>query len=184
MEEINQEIQNKDEDFDKILKPSLWAYEARTKECKAQDWRQAKKGYSIVMPMFPAYYEPNESCAYSMSVIRGSHNNSIYDYGKSRKNTSQRAHIEDQAHIENMLHLDMKVGQTLILDSKLIHRGGPSSSCDDMYFTTDSTSTTQTQINAFKNLAIHGYLRCAGDEELDMDASDKKIFKDIILPRR
>ena len=182
MEEINQEIQNKDEDFDKILKPSFWAYEARTKECKAQDWHQAKKGYSIVMPLFPAYYEPNESCAYSMSVIRGSHNNSIYDYGKSRKNTSQRAHIEDQAHIENMLHLDMKVGQTLILDSKLIHRGGPSSKWDDMYFTTGNTDTSK--IGAFKNLAIHGYLNSDEDDELDMDMSHDVDFKDIDLDPR
>ena len=131
MEKINQEIQNKDEDFDKILKPSLWAYEARTKECKAQDWHQAKKGYSIVMPLFPAYYEPNESCAYSMSVIRGSHNNSIYDYGKARKArkarkpSNQRPCDEDQAHINNMCHLEISVGQTLIFNSKLIHRVVP-----------------------------------------------------------
>ena len=168
MAHINEEIEKKDKNFNKNLKPFLWAYEARTKGCKAQHWHEdSEKGYSIVMPIFPAYYEDNDMCTYSMSVIRGSHNNNIYDYGNS-------------AHIDNMLHLDIKVGHTLIFDSKLIHRGGPSSRCADMYVTTDSTDTTK--IGAFKNLAIH--LRCIGDEELDMDISDRPTFRDILLPPR
>ena len=181
MAHINEEIEKKDKNFNKNLKPFLWAYEARTKGCKAQHWHEdSEKGYSIVMPIFPAYYEDNDMCTYSMSVIRGSHNNNIYDYGNSKLNSIQRAAIEDEAHIANMLHLDIKVGHTLIFDSKLIHRGGPSSRCADMYVTTDSTDTTK--IGAFKNLAIH--LRCTGDEELDMDISDRPTFRDILLPTR
>ena len=169
MEVVNREIKNKEKHFDKILEPSCWTYEARTEGCKAQDWHQAKKGYLIVMPLFPANYDNDDKCTYSMSVIRGSH--------KCRE--VENASTEDEAHINNMLHLDMKVGQTLILDSKLIHRGGPSSRWNDMFC---STGSTDSKIGAFKNLAIHGYLRCAGDDELDLD--DEITFRDISLSQR
>ena len=183
MVKINQEIKNIDNKFNKNLEPFLWAYKARTKGCKAQHWHEdCEKGYSIVMPIFPAYYEDNDTCTYSMSVIRGSHNNSIYNYGKARRHSNQGDRIEHEANIKNMLHLEIKVGQTLIFHSKLIHRGGPSSRCDDMYMTTDSTCTTK--ISAFKNLAIHGYLICTEDEEIDKNISDTITFRDILLPPR
>ena len=142
MVKINQDIKNNDNNFTKNLEPFLWAYEAIKEECKAQHWREdCENGYSIVMPMFPVYYENNDTCCYSMSLIRGSHNNSIYDYGIATKNSVQGDCIEHQANIDNMLHLKIKVGQTLIFHSKLIHRGGPSSRCNDMYVTKNSTNT-------------------------------------------
>ena len=183
MVNINRDLKNKDNTFTKNLKPFVWSYEARTEGCKAQHWHEdCDEGYSIVMPMFPAYWEDNDTCSYSMSVIKGSHNNSIYNYGDATKNSAQRRSIENEAHIDNMLHLEIKVGEALILDSKLIHRAGPSSRCIDMYGTENSTDMSK--ISAFKNLALCGHLRCTEDDQLDMDISDRPTFRDILLPPR
>ena len=176
MVNITRDLKIKDNRFMKFL----WSYEARTEGCKAQHWHEdCDTGYSIVMPLYPAYWERNDTCSYSMSVIRGSHNNSIYNYGDAKKNSVQGDCVEHQAHIDNMLHLEIKVGQTLIFHSNLIHRGGASSRCDDMYFTKNSEDTSK--IGAFKNLAIHGYLRYTEDEEFHMDVSPTPKFRDIIL---
>ena len=181
VEDINRDLKFKDNTFTKNLKPFLWSYEARTEGCKAQHWHEdCDTGYSIVMPLYPAYWKDDDTCSYSMSVIRGSHNNSIYNYGATKKNSVQGECIEHQAHIDNMLHLEIKVGQTLIFHSNLIHRGGASSRCNNMY-QTENYSTDTSKIGAFKNLAIQGYLRCTEDEELDMDVSLTPKFRDILL---
>ena len=76
---------------------------------------------------------------------------------------------------EELIHLELDVGQVLIGNGKIIHRGGPSSECMNMPMSYNGDK--ENTIGGFKNLSIHCYL--SGDNEQhkeDITAGDKTIY--------
>lgn len=60
-----------------------------------------------------------------------------------------------------VLCLKLQVGQMLVACANLVHCGGPSANVIDMFGTQPNLNQKEEEefIGAFKNLAIHGYLK-------------------------
>ena len=130
---------------------------ARTENCPVQQWhRDRKTGFFCILPLYP----PTK---YTVSVIKGSHKVEDCHAPVSLKKCSGE-----------VMHLELDVGQVLIGNAKIIHRGGPSSKIKrNMPMTYNKKGHS---IGAFKNLSIHGYLSGNQEQEEDITAGDKTIF--------
>ena len=139
-----------------IANPIHLSFLARTENCPVQQWhRDRKTGFFLILPLFP----PTK---YTVSVIKGSHKVEDCDAPVSLKKCRGE-----------VMHLEVDVGQVLIGNAKIIHRGGPSSKFRDMPMSYNHKGHT---IGAFKNLSIHGYLSGNQEQEEDITAGDKTIF--------
>ena len=77
--------------------------------------------------------------------------------------------------IDKIVHLELDVGQVLIGDSRIIHRGGPSSN-EELPMPMCSNKNDGTKIEPLKNMSIHGYLLSGKEQKEDPKAGDETIF--------
>ena len=142
--------------------PIHWSFLGRNEGCPAQQWhRDRTKGFFCIFPLYP----PKK---YTVSVIKGSHKVE----GNYR---ACRAPVSLKKCCDELIHLELDVGQVLIGNGKIIHRGGPSSECMNMPMSYNGVK--ENTIGGFKNLSIHCYL--SGDnkqQEEDITAGDKTIY--------
>ena len=150
------------------LEAVVWSYLARTDDCQAQRWHRDYEGdkeqdtFSVIMPVFPAYQNKiGDETYYTVSVIRGSHKLDFEDV-PTRNRTRYKKKV-----LDNIIHLKLRVGQALVINSKLVHRGGPASKLERMYCTKNYPGDPN-KIGPIKDLAIHGYLKPRSDKWLYM----------------
>ena len=151
------------------LQPLKWSFLARSKNCPAQQWHMDndKGGYFMVMPLYPC---GGKKTYYSVSVVKGSHNIKYED-------PTDVASIEDLTkYLDDILHLQLKVGQVLVADAKIWHRGGPNSKCDELMGTYDFPEEDY-KIPAIRNLSLHGYLKCEGTNVDSKDSENTQLIK-------
>ena len=109
--QVCSEIHNVNMNIDtEVGNPIHWSFLGRNENCPAQQWhRDRKNGFFCIFSLYP----PTK---YTVSVIKGSHEVEDCDAPVSLKKCSQE-----------LIHLELEVGQVLIGDARIIHRGGPSS---------------------------------------------------------
>ena len=151
-----------------------WSFMVREDGCIFQDWHMDDKDcHFCILPIYPCgnvkdkdtededtdekVINPSEEGIhwedyYTVQVIPGTHKIPFKPLG-------MKVPVEDYA--GKVLCLKLQVGQMLVACANLVHRGGPSANVIDMFGTQPNLNGNEKEefIGAFKNLAIHGYLR-------------------------
>ena len=147
-------------DIYRDMKPIHWSVLGRSENCPPQQWHRDKDyGCFCIFPMYP-------ETGYTVSLIRGTHSEYKYD-------NDDEVSMKDC--IDKIVHLELDVGQVLIGDSRIIHRGGPSSN-EELPMPMCSNKNDGTKIEPLKNMSIHGYLLSGNEQEEDPKAGDETIF--------
>ena len=146
-------------DIYKDMKPIHWSVLGRSENCPPQQWhRDMDKGCICVFPIYP-------EAGYTVSLIKGTH--------------SECDDIDEEVSmkecVDKIVHLELDVGQVLIADSRIIHRGGPISN-EELPMPMCSNKNDGTKIDPLKNMSIHGYLLSGKEQKEDPKAGDETIF--------
>ena len=151
----------KDPDIYKDMKPIHWSVLGRSENCPPQQWhRDKEEGCFCIFPMYP-------ETGYTVSLIKETHSDYTYD-------TYEEVSMKEC--LDNIVHVELDVGQVLIGDSRIIHRGGPSSDLEMPMPMCSNCNDEGEKIDPLKNMSIHGYLLSGEKAKEDLNAGDETIF--------
>lgn len=144
----------------KDMNPIHWSVLGRSENCPPQQWhRDKEEGCFCIFPMYP-------ETGYTVSLIKGTHEDcdNVHD------------EVSMKECIDKIIHLELDVGQVLIADSRIIHRGGPSSDLKLPMPMCSNTNGDETKIDPLKNMSLHGYLLSGTEQKENPKAGDETIF--------
>ena len=91
--------------------------------------------------------------------MNGSHKLKDVDYDSTEQMREQ---------LNNILHLQLKVGQVLVANANIIHRGGPNSDYRNLLGTDSNFQENELKMPGMRNLSIHGYLTQKGEKMMKL----------------